>query len=133
MQNREAEVRFAQYGHKFQELLSDSVNEWIRKLGDLLRGAGQDFDQMGSRFHFGDTLLGQIKVTYLRFHNPTSGQSERIEISMGHDKEWNPVISVSSSNTDPVAVSSKGIPNDDVAAIKEEVLACFDKAKLKMR
>jgi len=136
MQNPEAEIAFAGYGHKLQALISTEIFDWTQKLcdaGQRFRRSGQHFDQMGSPRHLGHTLLGQVKVDYLHFLSPRTEEVEIIEILMAHDSEWKPVITVSSTDSDPIAVESKSDPYDDMAKIKELVLACFDRAGLNLR
>jgi hypothetical protein len=136
MQNREAEIVFAQYGRKLQPLITMEIFEWTKKLcdaGQRFRRSGQHFDQMGSPHHLGYTLLGQVKVDYLHFLSPRTEEVEIIEILRAHDNVWQPVITVSSTDCDPISVESKGDPVEDMAKIKELVLACFDRAGLNFR
>ena len=127
----QAEIRFAKYGRELQHLISLDTHEWTVKLhasGQRFRASGQEFDQGGSKIPFGHTLAGQVKVDYIRFVSPKTEELEAVEVFMGHDSNWMPVIWVSSTNTDPVVIESKGVATDDMALIRKHVILCFESA-----
>ncbi|MEI9863026.1 MAG: hypothetical protein WDN00_00400 [Limisphaerales bacterium] len=134
MQNREAEIQFAKYGHQLQPLIFHLFHEWTKKLHEQnqrFRKSGQHFDQQGSKHHFGHTLLGQVKVDYIEYL-AKNDQVEIIEITMGHDQNWKAVISVCSTNSEPVTIPSKGNCDEDILLIKAEALRCFNQSGLDM-
>jgi hypothetical protein len=134
--DRNAEIRFSKYGYAIHALIFASKNEWtfkLVKLGNRFRKSGQDFDQNGSKHHWGHTLKGQVKVNYIQFESPKTGEIASVEITVGHDENWNPVLTVSGSESDPVRIESKGVPEDDYPAIREQALICFDKSGVDLR
>ena len=65
--------------------------------------------------------------------SPRSGDVETVEISVGHDADWKPVLAVAGSNGKPVAITSKMSPEGDMEAIREQVLLCFNSNGLDLR
>jgi hypothetical protein len=136
MQNCEAEMAFGQYDRGLRKLISDSFHEWMVKLvqsDNRFRSWGQYFDQMGSRHLCGDTLFGQIKMAYIKYLSPRSGEVEAVEITLGHDADWKPVLAVAGSNGESVVIPCKMSLVEDVKAIMEQVLLCFDRNDLDLR
>jgi len=57
-------------------------------------------------------------VAYIKYLSPRSGEVETVEITVGHDVDWKPVLAVTSSNGEPVAINSKASPDEDMRAIR---------------
>lgn len=136
MRNCEAEITFYEYGDGLRKLISDSLHEWMVKLVRLdnrFRVSGQFFDQIGLTHPHGNTLFGQIKVAYIAYLSPRSGEIETVEITVGHGANWMPVLAVASSNGKPVTILSKASPDKDMKAISEQVLLCFGQNDLDLR
>lgn len=128
------EIRFAQYRRGLRPLVHESLNTALLVSGFRFLEAGEKIDETGSEMVLGHTLKGQIFRPYVTFCHPKSGEPETIEVSIAHTLPgWEPIITVSSTITDPVSVKpfvspvpfKERDPVPDMLAIRDEVAACF--------
>jgi hypothetical protein len=134
----QAETEFARYSVRLIKLLYDDIRPWTSKLHEV---AGREaflgnyhFCEMRPAFFPADQAVwGQISVDSMRFVSPKTGQREAVEIHLGHDKHWKPIVNVLSSYTEPVVIKCTGVPADDMALVREQILQCFDAAGVNLR
>jgi hypothetical protein len=130
MNDREAEIKFSKYRHEFHRLFHAFLGEFLTKPGATGRKLISEQDQNGHTFnaHPGHTLRGQVKVVRLGYPNRATGASEEISISIGHDKNFDPIITMHGTEAGPIDFSTTGVASTDVAAIRLRVSAFLDEA-----
>ena len=124
-----SEVTLSRYNHEIQQWILTWSYTWFKRLVCL--GCTLDTN-LGEFVSSCETPLGLVRFNRINYRTP-KGREEMVEIVVTQDQTRQPVVMISGTHRESVMVSTTGIPDVDIAKIKEEVLNCFDSAGIDIR
>ncbi len=128
------EAEYGRYKTKLMLAARNVLRDETMRLGrseqqrgvNLAYSFGSPADQFGSTTPNPHTLRGQQSRPFVRLTWP-SGDVHEIEVVIGHDSEWKPVVSVSRTGkvSETVSINTTDDSEADAAPVREKVLEFF--------
>jgi hypothetical protein len=113
----EDEIKFAQSRFKIQDAVCTCFATAEMLLPLHLREGGAHVDSVVGQMQSG-TLSGQQLVQFRTYTSATTPEPQKIEVAIGHTgTNWTPIVTVTSTSTEPEQVLFDGEFNDALRKI----------------
>lgn len=97
------EIQFSKDRYRLQEIISTSFQTLELCLGLQLASAAASLDSVTGALR-GDTLADQVMIISREYWRGNFGDKTRIEVAIGHNGVWRPVVTVTPHDGPPVTV-----------------------------
>ena len=97
----------------------------MEKFGLIEIEIGQGIDFLGSPRPVGDAWLTEPYRIYAKAQNSKTGEDETVQISISPAQDWKPILSVSSTQLDPVTFETTCAAEMDIAMVWGTIEKCF--------
>jgi hypothetical protein len=122
MPDREKEIAFKRYQDAMLAPLLQGLNAFAVSARLATFKVAVDLDQHGSKYPDGMTLHGQQHTVFLRTPEPPGESPRSVQVIIGHEEDWAPLVLISSTVQDPENVSIEAVAETDLPVVSAKVL-----------
>jgi hypothetical protein len=124
MEHSKEEIAFAQYGRELSGIVLNALNEIATQSGFAWFSVGSDLEGK-TWFDYAMSQHGKVETISAKFKATENAIEDTIQVTLGHDSEWKPIVAVLSSKTEPVSIKVSGIAQNDALLVETEAQKCF--------